>query len=62
MANPQILVTYPANDDQNIPIGERLSIVFDRGVDLSTVKKNLVLYGRDFDLTSGPDGAVWIDR
>ena len=62
MANPQILLTYPANNDINIPIGERLEIVFDRGLDLSTVKSNIVLYGADYDQTSGPDGAVWIDK
>lgn len=62
MAVPVVLQTYPADLDTGIPIGISLHVVFDRGIDLSTAKDHVVLYGPDFDLTSGPDSAQWIDQ
>jgi hypothetical protein len=61
MPNPVLLQTYPANLDAGIPTGQSITLIFDRGVDLTTVKNNVVLYGRDFDRTSGPDSAYWVD-
>ncbi len=61
MAAPTLLQTYPANNDVGIPIGAIVELVFDRGVDLSKVQDHVVLYGRDFDITSGPDLAIWTD-
>jgi hypothetical protein len=62
MAAPQLLRTYPANNDVGIPIGERIVLDFDRSIDPKTIKDFVVLYGADFDMTSGPDSALWIDR
>lgn len=61
MAVPLSLQTYPANLDTGIPIGESIEIVFDRGIDLLTAQNHVVLYGDDFDQTSGPDQALWLD-
>jgi len=60
MAAPTVLQTYPADADTGIPIGITLEVVFDKGIDITTAK-DVVLFGRDFDLTSGPDSAMWID-
>jgi hypothetical protein len=62
MAAPTLTLTYPANNDTGIPIGAVIALSFDRGIDLTTAKSNVVLYGRDYDVTSGPDSAMWIDR
>ena len=61
MAAPTVLVTYPADLDQGIPIGQSAYVIFDRGIDLEVAKKHVVLYGPDFDVTSGPDSAAWIN-
>lgn len=61
MAAPTSLQTFPANSDIGIPVGESITIVFDRGVDLLTAKNHVVLYGDDSDKTSGPDSALWLD-
>lgn len=61
MAAPTILETYPNDEDVGIPIGQTAYIQFDRGVDLQSVIDHIVMYGPDFDMTSGPDSALWID-
>jgi hypothetical protein len=61
MAAPTSLQTYPANNDTGIPVGIDIEVIFDRGIDLVTGQNNVVLYGDDFDQTSGPDSALWID-
>lgn len=61
MAVPSILAVYPNDGDAGIPIGADLAITFENSIDLKSGKANVVLYGVDFDKTSGPDGAVWVD-
>lgn len=61
MSHPILLSTYPANGDTGIPVGESIVLSFDQGVDLSTIKDFIVLYGRDFDQTSGAESQLWID-
>lgn len=62
MANPTLIDTYPANGDAGIPIGITIKLYFDYGVDPQSVKDHVVLYGADFDMTSGPDTAIWVDK
>jgi hypothetical protein len=62
MAAPTIESTYPANSDTGIPTGITIKIYFDTGVDEKSVKDSVALYGRDTDMTSGPDTAVWVDQ
>lgn len=60
MAVPSILAVYPNDGDTGIPVGADLTITFENGIDLKSGKANVVIYGTDFDKTSGPDGAIWV--
>lgn len=62
MASPSLESTYPANGDTGIPVGITIKLYFDYGVDLESVKNSLALYGSDFDMTSGPESAIWVDN
>lgn len=62
MAVPAVLDTYPADEDTGIPVGSVLYVDFDRGVDTSTCRNSVVLYGADTDTASGPNGAIWINQ
>lgn len=62
MPVPTITSTYPANNDSGIPVGISLEVLFSTGIDLDSAKKSIVLYGPDFDQTSGPDGAIWTNK
>ena len=61
MAAPTITSIYPTDSSTGIPVSPVIRITFDQGMDLSSCKGNVILYGRDFDLTSGPESAEWID-
>ena len=61
MSAPEISSVYPNDGSAGVPIGAEVEITFDKGIDLSTGKANVVIYGADFDKTSGPDSAGWID-
>jgi hypothetical protein len=62
MAVPVIETTYPADGDIGIPVGCVLYVDFDRGVDVSTCRNSVILYGADRDLASGPNSAIWLDK
>ena len=62
MAAPEIEVTYPAAADTGIPVGITIKIYFDTGIDEKSLKDSVALYGRDSDVTSGPDSAIWVDK
>ncbi len=61
MAAPVSTLVYPANSDIGIPVGASIKVYFDSVVDLQTAKDSIVVYGADFDRTSGPDSALWVD-
>lgn len=61
MSAPTLIHNYPSDTDTGIPVGETILLYFDVGVDSETIKSSIVLYGRDFDMTSGPEEATWID-
>ena len=61
MAAPTLVSNYPSDTDIDIPVGITIKLYFDVGLDLETVKNSIVLFGRDYDQTSGPDQALWID-
>ena len=61
MAIPTVAAIYPNANAVGIPIAADIEITFDVGIDLSTCINNVVVYGRDFDQTSGPGSATWID-
>lgn len=62
MAAPTISETYPANNDTGIPTGITIKVYFDKGVDYKSLTDSVALFGNDFDQTSGPDQALWIDK
>ena len=62
MAAPTITSVYPADADTGLPIGIAIKIDFSSGIDLANAKKYVVLYGADYDRTSGPDSAVWLNH
>ena len=61
MAVPTLISNYPSDTDTGIPVGVTILCYFSVGVDLETVKNSIVMFGRDYDQTSGPDQAIWID-
>ena len=60
MAAPTLDAVFPNDGDTNIPLGAGVTVTFDQGVDVKSLKSSIVIYGADFDLTSGPDSAAWI--
>lgn len=62
MAAPEISSIYPNDSSTGIPVGADVSITFTNGIDILNAKANVVIYGPDFDRTSGPDSALWIDN
>lgn len=62
MAVPLLVTTYPADNDTGIPVGITIKLYFDTGIDLTSLKNSVALYGQDFDMTSGPDSTLWIDK
>lgn len=62
MTAPQLVETIPGNNSTGIPIGEPIVLDFDRSIDVSTIRDYIVLFGNDFDQTSGPDSGLWIDQ
>tara|TARA_B100000131_G_scaffold321606_1_gene372811 strand:- start:35942 stop:37054 length:1113 start_codon:yes stop_codon:yes gene_type:complete len=61
MSAPTISAIYPNDTATGIPVGANIQITFSESVDLSSVKDCVVVYGPDFDQTSGPDSSLWID-
>lgn len=62
MSAPVLQSIYPNNAQTNVPVRAAIKIKFDVGLDLQSAKQHVVLYGPDFDQTSGPDGRLWIDK
>jgi hypothetical protein len=62
MAVPTLVSNYPSDGDTGIPVGATILCYFSVGVDLESIKNSIVLFGRDFDQTSGPDQSLWIDN
>lgn len=56
---PSLTLTYPNDEDVEIPIGISIVLTFDKGIDLKTAQNMVVVYGPDFDFTSGPDQVSW---
>jgi hypothetical protein len=54
-------LSYPKNLEQGFPVGQSFFLIFSNVVDLERFKESCVLFGRDFDRTSGPDNALWLN-
>lgn len=61
MSVPNLTSSYPANNDVGIPVGEQLVLTFDSDIDVTTLKNFVVLYGNDFDKTSGAESQLWVN-
>lgn len=62
MAAPTITAIYPSNSATSVPVGATIKITFSTGIDVSTVKNSVVLYGKDNDFISGPETATWFKK
>lgn len=54
--------SYPINNENGFPVGQEIILVFDKPVDIKSVRDSFALYGPDFDKTSGPDNALWLNN
>ena len=54
--------SYPTNSETEFPIGQEIVLVFDRALDLKSAKESVIIYGPDFDVTSGPDNGLWVNN
>lgn len=60
MSSPIIQQVFPSNEATSVPVGAQIAITLDRSVDLKSAKDNIVIYGPDFDMLSGPETATWL--
>jgi hypothetical protein len=61
MTAPLIAAIYPNSGATAVPAGATIQITFDQGIDIKSISECIVVYGPDFDKTSGPESATWID-
>lgn len=54
-------VSYPQNNEDEFPVGQEIIFIFSESVDIKKIKESFVLYGEDFDRTSGPDNSLWLN-
>lgn len=54
-------VSYPQNNEDEFPVGQEIILLFSEAVDIKKIKESFVLYGQDFDRTSGPKNALWLN-
>ena len=57
----QMNQSYPTNNETQFPIGQEIVLVFDRPLDFKAAQESVIIYGPDFDTTSGPDNALWVN-
>lgn len=55
-------LSYPQNQSNNVPIGSSIHLVFDKDVDLESVKNSCILMGPDSSKTIMPQNAMWINE
>lgn len=51
----------PQNNENDFPIGQEIILYFSEAPDKKKIKESVVLFGTDFDRTSGPDNALWLN-
>jgi hypothetical protein len=59
MAAPKIINVFPSNESESVPVGAKIAITFDRSVDLNSVKNNVVIFGGESEIMTGPNDTVW---
>ena len=53
--------SYPQNNEDEFPVGQEIVLVLSESTDIKRIKESFVLYGQDFDRTSGPNNALWLN-
>lgn len=61
MSAPTIESIFPSNGSTGVPIGSEILITFDSEIDEFRAQRNIMIFGPDFDQTSGPDSLQWIN-
>lgn len=54
-------LSFPQNNEDQFPVGQQIFLAFNNAVDLKSVKESVVLFGPDFDRSSGPNNSLWIN-
>tara|TARA_E500000331_G_C17229201_1_gene701817 strand:- start:160 stop:1347 length:1188 start_codon:yes stop_codon:yes gene_type:complete len=54
--------SFPQNSEDGFPVGQSFYLAFSNSVDLKTLKTSCILFGKDFDRSSGPDNALWVNN
>jgi hypothetical protein len=54
--------SYPQNNEDEFPVGQEIVLVFSEATDIKRIKESFVVYGEDFDRTSGPNNALWLNN
>lgn len=53
--------SYPQNLEDGFPVGQSFYLIFSNRVDLKKFKECCVLFGKDFDRSSGPNNSLWLN-
>lgn len=53
--------SYPQNLEDGFPVGQSFYLAFSNSVDLKLLKKSCVLFGKDFDTSSGPNNSLAVN-
>ena len=54
-------LSFHQNNETQFTVGQQFYLAFDNAVDLKSVKESVIVYGPDFDRTSGPDNSLLIN-
>ncbi len=55
-------LSYPQNQTTNVPIGTSIHLMFDKEVDIESIKSSCILMGPDSSKTIMPQNAMWINE
>lgn len=62
MSAPKIISVFPSNEATSVPVGAKICITFDKSVDLESVKNNVVIYGEESEIMTGPNDTIWLSQ
>lgn len=62
MSAPKIISVFPSNSSTSVPVGAKICITFDKSVDLESVKNNIVIYGEESEIMTGPNDTIWLSQ
>ena len=54
--------SFPQNNEDSFPVGQEIILIFSEATDIKRIKESVAVYGPDFDMTSGPDNALWLNK